>query len=258
MKIHPAKPYYPTTPPLDSNQRAFAQWTNLKRPDASPDVVRFGGGPSNEPISWTQGWQTLRQHFSHQNNPQVAKAFVKKYGTDLVFPALFAIPVVGWAAGLVGIPVAGALSRKGDKDLQGYIKDPVFQNHPAVHAEHIANHWNKDKVSVNELAERWNNFIASLFPVKPGSDDFENNQRIIKKLQISDKAKESKGYKFLSKLVNAKNALAKSWVRFLAAPFTLIHNGLKKVNCPSALRKVFLLPRLALLGLFFAFKKVPK
>lgn len=219
--------------------------------------VQFGGG-STTGISLMTAWQTLRSHFSNKNNPQVAKAFVKKYGTDVVFPALFTIPVVGWALGIVGIPVAGYLSKKGDKALEAYTKDASLQNHPAVRAEEIANHWNKDTVSFNELSTRWNNFISSLFPSKPGSDDFENNQKIQKKLQISEKAKGSWLYRNLAQLVNAKNALAKSWVRHLAWPFTMIHNGLKKINCPSALRKVFLLPRFTLLGLFFLLKKVPK
>ncbi|WP_303674594.1 hypothetical protein [Vampirovibrio chlorellavorus] len=222
-----------------------------------PASVQFGGG-STTGISLGTAWQTLRSHFSNKNNPQVAKAFVKKYGTDVVFPALFTIPVVGWALGILGMPVAGYLSKKGDKALETYTKDPSLQNHPAVRAEEIANHWNKDTVSFNELSTRWNNFIGSLFPAKPGSADFENNQKIQKKLQISEKTKGSWLYRNLAKLVNAKNALTKSWVRFLAAPFTLIHKGLQKINCPSALRKVFLLPRFALLALFFLLEKAPK
>ncbi len=219
--------------------------------------IQFGGGSATG-ISLMTAWQTLRSHFSNKNNPQVAKAFVKKYGTDVVFPALFTIPVVGWALGIVGIPVAGYLSKKGDKALETYTRDASLQNHPAVRAEEIANHWNKKTVSVNELASRWNNFISALFPAKEGADDYQNNLKLQKRFQLSDKAKGSKGYKLLQRLVDARNALEKSWVRHLAWPFTVIHNGLKKISCPSALRKVFLLPRFTLLGLFFLLKKVPK
>jgi hypothetical protein len=245
----------PGIPPLTRPQVPSLRGAAPPQEPTRPASVQFGGSGG---ISYKTAWQTLRNHFSNENNPQVAKAFVKKYGTDVIFPALFTIPVVGWALGILGMPVAGYLSKKGDKALEGFTKDPSLKQHPAVRAEEIANHWNKKTVSVNELASRWNTFIGSLFPLKEGANDYENNLKLHKRFQLSDTAKNSRGYKLLQRLVDAKNALEKSWVRHLAWPFTMIHNGLQKISFPSALRKVFLLPRYALLGLFFVLNKAPK
>ncbi len=244
-------------PPLPLYQPRNLTGIAVRTGAARPVPVQFGGGNASG-ISFKTAWQTLRSHFSNENNPQVAKAFVNKYGTGVIFPALFTIPVVGWALGILGIPVAGYLSKKGDKALENYTKDASLKQHPAVRAEEIANHWNKKTVSVDELASRWNTFVGSLFPLKEGAHDYENNLKLHNRFQVSDKAKNSRGYKLLQRLVDAKNALEKSWVRHLAWPFTKVHNFLKRISCPSALRKVFMLPHFALLGLFFCLKRAPK
>lgn len=223
--------------------------------------IRFKGG-EDKPLSLLETAKTIYSHFKKQENPQVIKAFTMKYGTDLAFPALFAIPVVGWAAGILAIPFAWVFNKKGEKQLKDFAKDDKFKNHPAIRAEKIANHWTEDATSVDGLVERYNKFIESLFPThddagKPLTDN-ANNIKLRKKLGLTKEAQNSKGYKFVQQLVDAKNALRKSIFRHITAPFDGIHWILKQIHLPSAIRRVFLLPKLLMLGVFFFLKRKPK
>lgn len=256
--IPPSSSIRSATPTLQPVQPGKRQAVGFGQALAGSPPIRFGGG-GDKPLSLMETAKTIYSHLKKQENPQVLKAFTMKYGTDFAFPALFAIPVVGWAAGILAIPFAWAFNKKGEKQLKDFAKDDKFKDHPAIRAEKIANHWTEDATSVDGLVERYNKFIESLFPAQDeAGKPSPNNIKLRKKLGLSKSAQDSKGYKFVQQLVDAKNALKKSVFRHITAPFDGIHWLLKQIRMPSAIRRVFLLPKFLMFGIFFALGRKPK
>ncbi len=202
--------------------------------------------------------KTINAHFWEHNNPEVAKAFAYKYGSDVGFSLLFASPI-GWIPGLLAIPFSRKLSNKGEKQLEAYIKDPKYQNHPAIKAENIVQYWGKNEgTSIEGMVQRWNDFVDALLPEKNANQNVcPHNARVRNAIKINDKVKSGNGYQLIERLVNAKLALKKSLLRFVTWPFDKLHDGLAFLQLPRPLRRIFKIPNYIMFGLFFLLKRKP-
>lgn len=206
---------------------------------------------------------------NHGNNGQVMKGFAYKYGTEAVFPFLFAIPVVGWAMGIVGMPLAYMFNKKGSKQLDQLLKESKNTNHPALKAESLIQLWGRKNTPVKLFVDGYNDLVESLFPKHKLDDQGQplqnepecpHNAKLRNRFKVSDKARNSRGYQFLERLVNAKNALEQHVVhKLFLGPLNSVHNFFSnKVKIPRFITRIILLPRYAMLGIFFMFKRVPK
>lgn len=194
-------------------------------------------------------YRVLKRHLTDAGNRDVLIGLGYKFGPDLILPAVFAIPVVGWAAGLAGIPVAWWSNRHGEKIIdQLSEKDQLSKDNAFHQGLEFHKIWNGPPVEkkAEQLADRFNNIIDALFP-DDGQD--EHTSLLRKTLRMTKNAKQSKAFWLLNRLVDAQQYLKK-----IPIVSTCI-NGLDKVFdlltfIPRPLRTLMLIPKFALMGLF--------
>lgn len=233
-----------------------AAWRSGVFSSAGQTFTRFGNGPDK--AGFLDILQTLRSHLTQPSNVEYLKGCAMKYSGDVAVPALFSVPVVGWAAGLLITPFTSILSNKGHQRIEKAAADTGNKDNPFTHLFKMSNTWSSDpkqwdkseKSVVGQLKEHYDNFIDKLLPDA-------KSQKVRDTLRIGEKGKNSPVFTFLEDMVDTKLRLNKSKLRHLATPFNWVHKGLSKFKFfPRALARVLLLPKFALFGLFYLARKM--
>lgn len=202
--------------------------------------------------------KTLQSHLTKPGNVEYLKGSLLKYGPDVAVPALFSIPVVGWAGGLLLTPFTSMVSKKGDGIIEKAVANNDNKQNPFTYLFKMGKTWSDTPKSwdqqghgkvVDQLKGHYDGFIDNLLPD-------QNSQKVREKLRIGDKGRGNRIFRFLEDMVETKLRLSKSMFRHLATPFNYLHKGLSKLKFfPRALARVFLLPKFALFGLFYMARK---
>lgn len=241
--IPPSTQSRPMTP-----YRSVPASATMARPTLSPmgDKVQFGAGKapppgaSGEPFTWNRFVADLWGHVKHAENREILKGLAYKYGPDLSLPILFMVPVLGWVAAVVMIPVAWVSKKWGEKILKkaNLSKDGSKPN-PIRQIAKIEQTWNEKPHHgmADRLMDEFNQFTRSLFP----DNDCPRAQSLREMLTMT---KDKKGFRLLNHAVNARIQYSDMLVSKICKPLNWIssHMPLKSLGL------LFSLPELAIQG----------
>jgi hypothetical protein len=245
-----------TLPPSDAEVRPSS-------PESQPRPLNF--------------WQTIQAIYKQLKveddaSKQVFKGLALKHGPDLALPAFFAIPVVGWIAGVFAMPVFWWMEKRGQKiiddqrpnmannkhkplyhylKLQDLVNDPA--KIPSKAQSKRGSSANKDTAS--RMAKTWNRLIDTLF----SHEKAEVTPALKRTLRFSlDENKNPNGNMFtrLKRFMEARESLQQKWYyKIFLKPFDWLY---KKLPLPKLIKGLALLPKLAILGLFYGLGIKPR
>jgi hypothetical protein len=272
-----------TTPPVQSAPVAAGKIRRSTQDNPLPTPqtgsVRFGSRTSPAPKSLST-WQTIHGIYKQlqledQATRRVFKGLAMKHGPDLVLPAFFSIPVIGWAAGVIALPFLGWMENRGgkiidaerqhlannkDKPLYHYLKLEDLWEGNATSRKKVPN---PDKVinpktkkdTASRMARTWNRLIDKLFT----HEKAELTPALKQKLSIPlDEHKNPIGAAFskFKRFINAREGLQQKWYyKLFLAPVDWFY---QKFPLPKVIKAVALLPKLSILALFYMLKIKPR
>ena len=218
-------------------------------------------------------------------DPQSRKAalgYALKLLPDMIMSGLFAIPVVGWFAGITGSFWGGKLENKGEKILKELESnlDPNNRLHSSLkhfrkgeiawNAEKNQQYFGKPKPGkppfqlAEYLAHKYNKVLDGwLAHIAPLLKDRLNMESVFRRLSLDWQGQTEKGpskvFRTFKRWIEARQSLRQT--KALGRVFNWM-SGLKSPNMervmPRALQRLMLLPRLGLQFLFFVLGKKPR
>ncbi len=221
--------------------------------------------PAGKPLSWWGTIKALSTGLKDKDTQQVAKGFALKYIPDLVMSSLFAVPVFGWAAGVIASPITMFLSSKGEKLIaqsEKKLDKAKPLNKVIRHYRSLEGSWSKDpkvehfpdhkgekatRKMPEFVATKYNKIIKGLFHGQEG---------VFEKLRINHKQR-SFIFKVLERMVHARQAVRQTWlIGKIFNWMSGIGNGVVAKFKP--LQFLFLLPRMGLMSIYFILGRKPK
>jgi hypothetical protein len=213
-------------------------------------------------------WETVKAIATQMKDPETQKVstgLALKYLPDLTMSSLFAIPVLGWAAGIVAIPFSMFLTSKGEKIIAESRKDwdkkkPL--NSAIHHTLNMEKAWasedqyfgkvkpNKPRHELSEyVAIKYNKAIQGLFRDRPD---------VQAKLSINYRGN---GWAFwaVRRVTHARQALRQTkFIGWIFNKMSGLSGGNAQKVLPKPLQLILLLPRMGLLGIYVLLGCKPK
>jgi hypothetical protein len=217
-----------------------------------PLSPKFGAEPPTGAPKPPGSWQTLkagRDYLNHGANRDIVKAMSLKYAPDLLLPAALMLPL-GWLIGIVGFIPALLISRHGEKKIDKLKESGRLHgtDGPLARVTSLNQLWESvgdPGKSAHEVAnapktamDEFNRLLADLFP----NDSSKSAAVLRERLTLTT---ESKGFKWLNHIFNARQYYARHFLGRLCRPLT--HVGSKIPFRPVQL--LFVLPEVMTMSL---------
>jgi hypothetical protein len=244
--------------------------------------VRFGSTNDAQKATKLTFWQTVNAvrkqlALSDPESREIFKGLALKHGPDLALPAFFAIPVVGWAAGLVAMPFLWIAEHHGSKIIKN--KSEYLANNkdkPLYHYIKLQDLWEdssgrppKKPKPVNPATKRdtasrmirtWNRLIDTLFSHKEADVSTSFNALKAKlSVPLEEATKNPKPgpvFNRFKRFMNAREALHQKWYyKLFLWPGDWFYT---KFPLPKVLKTVVLLPKLGTLAICYMLKLKPR
>ena len=214
-------------------------------------------------MGWWETIKTLNRELQKEKTREIVKGFALKTLPDLAMSGLMAIPVVGWAASLLGIPINVHLTKKGERIIKENEKHLDRNNkvdNGLRHGLKFQNEWNSEQQFVGKkkrplaeyLVEKYNKTVDGLFHTSP---------KLVEKLKINYKDN-SRTFRSFKRFTDARQALRQTPM------LGRVFNWMSGINgmgggavgkvLPKPLQLLMLLPRMGLLGIYFLLGIRPK
>lgn len=209
------------------------------------DQLHFGSGKlqaaDTSTFTWGRFGKDLWGHMQHAENRQILKGLAYKYGPDLSLPILFMIPVLGWVAAVVMLPVAWISKKWGETILKkANLNTDGSKPNPIRQIAKIEQTWNEKPHHgmADRLMDEFNQLTRSLFP----DIDCPRAKSLRDMLTLT---KEKKAFRMLSHAVNARVQYSDMLVSKICKPLSWIssHMPLKSLGL------IFSLPEIAVQGM---------
>lgn len=216
--------------------------------------VTFSGDATTAPVSDTEklkAGEIVKEVFKQLEDPHTGKAIKAlsyQYGPELILPVMLSVPVLGWGAALFALPFTLWLSHQGEKMVEEHMKE-IPEKNPFHHVYNIQHDWDNPRAN-NDLSKRlvshYNKLVDTLF-----TTDNEKTAKLRKSLKVSPNVHESRAFRLLNRLVNARQKYWKSWyLSYPLKPLDWVSGGLSKF-LPRTISMIPQIPKFSLIGLFF-------
>ena len=248
----------------DSGTPASAATSTSSPATPAKSTSKLSPKPTGKSLSWWGTLKALATGLKDKDTQQVAKGFALKYIPDLAMSSLFAVPVFGWAAGVIASPITMFLSSKGEKLIAQSQKKLNESNplHKAIihyrslesewtaepNKQHFPDHTGKDTLKLPEfVVTKYNKIIEGVFHGQPS---------VHEKLRINHEGR-SFMFKVVERMVHARQAVRQTWlIGKIFNWMSGIGNGI--VSRFKPLQLLFLLPRMGLMSIYFILGRKPK